>query len=105
MVRVFLAWLDLVGISIERRRYRLSIHETADVATQERWWAEQLSIDAASFQRATLKRHNPRTVRHQTGEDYHGCLVVSVTCPAALYDQIDGWWSAVVASVSAASAD
>lgn len=89
---VFLAWLDLVGVSEEDRRYRLTIHESADAKSQEQWWAERLAIPLAAFGRATLKRHNPRTIRRNTGASYHGCLVVSVARSSRLYYAVEGWW-------------
>jgi hypothetical protein len=96
LLRLFLVWLDLVGIREEERIYALSIHESADVATQERWWQDRLMIPAASFRAAVLKRHNPRSVRRNTGDTYHGCLLVEVRRSAALYDAITGWWRGAV---------
>jgi transcriptional regulator with XRE-family HTH domain len=85
VLSVFLAWLDLVGVSSDRRSYRLSIHESAQVAEQERWWAVTLQIPLSSFRRASLKRHNPLPSRHNVIEGYHGCLTVSVARSRALY--------------------
>jgi transposase len=96
VLRVFLSWLDLVGVAEEDRIYRLNIHESADVSSQESWWAQELGLSLASFARATLKRHNPATVRRNVGDDYHGCLVVSVRRSRGLYDQIDGAWRRIV---------
>ncbi|MGW2253591.1 hypothetical protein ACWCXH_25850 [Kitasatospora sp. NPDC001660] len=44
-----------------------------------------------SFGRTTLKRHSAKTVRQNTGEGYHGCLVVGVVGGADLYRRIEGW--------------
>jgi hypothetical protein len=96
VLALFLRWLDLVGASEEDRSYRLNIHESADVAVHEQWWAERLGVPLASFRRATLKRHKPTTVRLNTAEHYHGCLVVSVRRSSNLYDCIEGWWSALI---------
>ena len=95
VLRLFLDWLDLVGVPEADRVYRLNIHETADVARNERWWAQQLEVPLASFARATIKRHKPVTVRLNTGEHYHGCLVVSVAKSGRLYYSIEGWWGAL----------
>lgn len=95
---VFLAWLDLLGVPETSRTYRLSIHETADVASHEEWWARELHLDRAAFHRASLKRHRPTTVRKNVNEGYHGCLVVRVARPAAVYDAIEGWWHRVVSA-------
>jgi len=43
----------------------------------------------------TLK-HNPRTVRKNTGADYHGCLRVDVLRGASLYRKIEGWAAAAM---------
>ena len=101
VVNVFLAWLDLLGIPEERRSYRLSIHESADVAAHEQWWAVALGLDPTGFMRATLKRHNPKTVRKNVNVGYHGCLIVRVGQPAPLYDAIEGWWQRLVTDATA----
>lgn len=98
VLHTFLAWLDLVGVPEAARSYRLTIHESAHVTAQEAWWARELGIPLASFSRATLKRHNPATVRRNTGDSYHGCLVVTVQGSGALYDAIEGGWRRIVES-------
>ncbi len=105
IIVVFLAWLDMLGVEEARRSYRLSIHETANVASHEAWWAATLNLEAASFRRATLKKHKPVTVRKNTNSDYHGCLTVRVAKPAALYDAIEGWWQRLVCMSTALRAD
>ncbi|MGW3394010.1 hypothetical protein [Streptomyces hydrogenans] len=99
MVRVFTAWLDLLGVPVERRTYSLMIHETADVPAAELYWAGLLDVDPTRFGRTTLKRHNPKTVRKNTGADYRGCLVVRVLGSADLYRRIEGAWCGIVGAV------
>ena len=38
-----------------------------------------------------LKRHNPKTVRKNVGEGYHGCLRIDVRRSGDLYRRIEGW--------------
>ncbi|MEU7648942.1 hypothetical protein [Streptomyces huasconensis] len=97
MIRVFLAWLDLLGVAPERLQYRVMIHENADVSAAEQYWADLVCVDVSVFQRTTLKKHNPKTVRKNTGEGYHGCLVVRVRKGADLYCHIEGWWNGITA--------
>jgi hypothetical protein len=78
MIRLFLRWLDLVGVTHDRVRFRLHIHESADVEMALRHWSDQVGIDPASFLNTILKRHNPATVRGNVGASYHGCLCVEV---------------------------
>jgi hypothetical protein len=50
------------------------------------------------FQGPTLKRHNPKTLRKNTGDNYRGCLVIYVRKGLELYRHIEGWASAVMAA-------
>lgn len=72
------------------------IHESADVAGAERYRADLTGTDATTFGRATLKKHNPKTVRKNVGEDCRGCLVIRVKQGADLYRRIEGWWCGIV---------
>jgi transcriptional regulator with XRE-family HTH domain len=101
VIRVYLAWLDLLGVSRERLRFRVLIHESADVDAAHRHWADIAGVEASAFAKPTLKKHNPKTVRKNTGDDYHGCLVVTVARSAELYNRIEGWWSGIVAHAEA----
>ncbi|MEU5093870.1 hypothetical protein [Streptomyces sp. NPDC020996] len=99
VIQVHLAWLDLLGVKRERLRFRVMIHETADVAGSERYWADLVGIAPSALQPSTLKKHNPKTVRKNTGDDYHGCLVIRVLQGAELYRRIEGWWYGIVGAV------
>ncbi|MFE6839720.1 hypothetical protein ACFVFI_33470 [Streptomyces sp. NPDC057705] len=99
MVLTFLAWLRLMGVTDDRLRFALQIHETADVAASEQYWREVVGLDASHFGKTTLKRHNPRTNRKKTGDTYNGCLSVRVLQGADLYRRIEGWWCGIVGAV------
>jgi transposase len=90
LVELFIRFVEAAGRSRHELRYRVSIHENADAEAAARWWAAQLGVDAGSFQRPTLKRHNPRTTRTNVGADYRGCLVVRVPRSRELYLWIAG---------------
>ncbi|MCW7943275.1 hypothetical protein AAW14_14750 [Streptomyces hygroscopicus] len=100
VIRIYLAWLDLLGVERERLRYRVMIHMTADVEGAQRYWADLVGVDVSAFQRTTIKKHNPKTVRKNVGESYRGCLVISVLQCADLYRRIEGWWTGMVNAAS-----
>ncbi|MFF0386952.1 hypothetical protein [Streptomyces sp. NPDC004286] len=100
VIRVFLAWLDLLEVERERLRYRVMIHPTADVEGAQRYWAGLVGVDTSAFQPTTIKKHNPKTVRKNVGEDYRGCLVINVLQGADLYRRIEGWWTGMVDALS-----
>lgn len=97
LIRFFLRFLDTVGIGREELTYRVHIHETADVLGAERFWQRVTQADPCQFRRTVLKTHNPRTVRANVGDDYHGCLRVEVRRSGELYRQIDDWTSSIMA--------
>ena len=99
MITVYLAWLRLLGVERDRLRFRLQIHESADVDRSQRFWADIVGVDVSEMQRPTLKKHNPKTTRKNTGDSYHGCLVVDLLGSAELYRRIEGWWSGLVVEV------
>ena len=101
LIRFFLRFLDTVGISRGELTYRVHIHETADVLGAEQFWQRVTQADPRQFRRTALKIHNPKTVRANVGDDYHGCLRVEVRRSADLYRQIDGWTSSIMASPGA----
>ncbi len=90
LVGLFLRFVEALGERRAALRYRVSIHETADVEEAVRWWAERVGVAPDDFQRTSLKRHRPTTVRMNTGETYRGCLSVEVPRSRRLYWKIEG---------------
>lgn len=101
LLEVFLRFLEVNGVARAAVRYRVSIHESADPAAAERWWAQRLGLLLSWFQRATLKRHRASTNRHNTGDQYHGCLVVYVPRGRELYWRIEGVMRGIAGECSA----
>ncbi|MFG3120003.1 hypothetical protein ACGF4C_37295 [Streptomyces sp. NPDC048197] len=104
MIRVYMAWLTLLGVEREHLRFSLMIHESADVVGAEQYWADLVGIDVPDLCKTVLKRHNTKTVRKNVGDDYRGCFVVRVLQCAELYRRIEGWWAGMVKSVSTPAA-
>lgn len=102
VIRVFLRWLDLLDVGRDRLTLRVCIHETADVKAAEDYWADIVGVDVSAFSKATLKKHNPRTVRKNTGESYRGCLAIYVRQSADLYRRMEGAWYGIVGAAPAA---
>ncbi|WP_406190408.1 hypothetical protein OH733_22865 [Streptomyces griseus] len=103
MIKVFLAWLRLVGVDDEHLRFDVLIHETADVAGAERFWAELTGAESAAFGKTSLKKHSPKTNRKNVGDNYRGCLAVRVLKGAELYRRIEGSWYGIVLGADTAS--
>ncbi len=91
LIKFFLRFLAAAGVQWTQMRFRVYIHETADVAAAEEFWARITNTDPGTFYRAVLKHHNPQTVRKNVGTEYHGCLRIDVLQSADLYRRIEGW--------------
>ncbi|MFD7339956.1 hypothetical protein ACFV98_28715 [Streptomyces violascens] len=96
VIRVYLRWLELQGVTPERLRLCVNIHESADVEEATRFWEELTGLGPASFNRPVLKRHNPKTRRKNTGEAYRGCLTIYVRDSVDLYRRTEGAWYGIV---------
>jgi hypothetical protein len=97
LVKFFLRFLDVAGIDPGRLVFRAYIHESADIDAAQRFWLDVTQADPTQFRSPTLKRHNARTVRKNTGDDYHGCLRIDVMRGGELYHKIEGWATATMA--------
>lgn len=95
MIRLFLAWLLLIGVPRERLRFNVSIHQTADVAAATAFWSAVTGVPASAFGKAWIKRHAPKTNRRNVDDAYHGCLAVTVARSTDLNRRIAGWWEGV----------
>lgn len=98
LISFFLRFLDVAGIERDRLIFRIYIHQSADVEAAETFWLETVKAAPAQFRKTTLKKHNPATIRRNTGEGYHGCLRIDVRRSADLYGKIEGWAAAAMAS-------
>jgi transcriptional regulator with XRE-family HTH domain len=100
LILFFLRFLAVVGVPQERLRCSVSIHESADVTAAERFWLDVTGLPVERFRRPTLKRHNPKTNRMNTGDGYPGCLVIHVLQGLEPYRQIEGWAQAAMGARS-----
>lgn len=95
MIKLFLAWLALLGIHNDRLVFRLQIHESAELQIALRFWSHVVGVETSEL-RVTLKRHNPVTRRKNIGDDYRGCLIVYVTRSTELGRRIAGWFEGIM---------
>ncbi|MGO8958475.1 MAG: helix-turn-helix domain-containing protein [Streptosporangiaceae bacterium] len=98
LILLFLRFLAAVGVAPDRLICQVHIHESADVEAAQRFWRDVTGVPADQFRRPLLKRHNPKTVRKNTGEQYRGCLRIEVRRGAYIYRQIEGWAAATMAA-------
>lgn len=95
MHKLFLTWLkQYLKIPEADIRYDLYIHEKADIEKAEDFWIKNLSIKIRFP--VYLKKHNPKTKRKNTGENYNGVLRIWVIKSSDLNRKIAGWIEGVI---------
>jgi hypothetical protein len=100
VIRVFLAWLSLLGITQSEVTFRVAIHRSGDVDGAEKFWAAVVGVSQSELARTSLKRHERRQSRHHPTESYLGCLRVEVRKSTDFNRQIAGWWQGLAAAVA-----
>jgi hypothetical protein len=95
LIQFFLRFLTMAGTPPENLAFQVYIHENADVRSAELFWLKITGARPEQFRRASLKRHNPKTVRKNVGDDYRGCLRIDVRRSADLYHKIEDWARAI----------
>ena len=96
LIRFFLRFLAAAGTAHSDISFRICIHEDADLVMAQQFWLEITGASLDQFRTPTLKRHNPKTVRRNTGEGYHGCLRIDVRRSSRLYRKIENWAAAIM---------
>jgi len=94
LIQFFLRFLDSTGTTRADLTFRVYLHEKADIESAQRFWIDVTGASPGQFLTPVLKRHNPKTVRKNVGENYHGCLRIDVRRSAELYHRIEGWAAA-----------
>ncbi len=101
LIRLFLRLLEAAGVDSRKLRFRVQIHETADIARRRSSGCAspgRTGADRAQLYRTTFLHHNLRTVRRNVGCGYQGCFRLEVMQSAELYRMIEGWVCAVTSS-------
>ena len=95
MITFMRGWLKrYCGIHDRDVRFRLGIHEFADVRGSLQFWARHLGVAPTEIH-TWLKRHNPSPKRRNIGSTYHGTMRMEVAQSTALTHRIAGWIQAM----------
>lgn len=91
LIQLFLRFLTAVCADPATIRYRVHIHETADLEVATQYWMDIVGAGRWAFDVPNIKRHNPKTRRTNVGADYRGCLQIRLRQSRELYRKIEGW--------------
>lgn len=105
LIRLFLRFLEVVPVEHGGPSFRLHIHVSADEERAKDFWCKEVGMSRDAFLPTTWKRHNPTTIRKNTGDTYNGCLVVGARRSTRLYWYIENLAKAAMKGMSDAGID
>lgn len=76
-------------------KYRLYIHENADIAAARLFWSRLLNVSLEQIP-VCLKRNIPSPRKRNIQADYCGTIRIVATCSSRLNHRINGWVGALV---------
>jgi hypothetical protein len=94
MLLMFRKWA-IRYLQTEKLVYELYIHEKADIPKAQRYWEKIFHLKKNDL-KIYIKKHNPKTVRHNTGIAYYGVMRIWIPKSTDLNRQIEGWIEGVV---------
>jgi hypothetical protein len=101
MIRFFLEWLRVIfdktlkDITIDIYIHDIQRHRTKEIID---FWTETIRCPKNYLQHVYYKKGNPKTLRKNTGENYHGTIRINVKASSTLNRRIAGWTQGVVKS-------
>lgn len=99
MIKLFLLWLKEIchktfdDLIIEVYIHHLHRERTEEIVT---FWTNIINDPQGVIARVYYKKGNPKTIRKNIGQTYHGTLTIYVKSSSSLNRQIAGWTQGVV---------
>jgi hypothetical protein len=91
MILLFRKWLiNTFSVNDSDLVYELYVHKTANIEEAQTYWSKILLISTKEL-RTYLKKSKIKTIRKNTGNDYHGLIRVKVNKSTNLNRKISGW--------------
>ncbi len=99
MLQFFLRWLQEIGVTRDKIRYELYIHDTAKARTESirEFWSKTLKSRITEFEKVYWKKGKISTQRKRTGVDYFGLIRIRVTQSTDLNRRVAGWVNGICA--------
>ena len=101
MIRFHVAWLrEVLGVSDIDMQITLHIHENrlAEIDDFKLYWLNATGLKQENFTKPVIKRHIPKTKRHNIADTYHGLVAIRVRSSTMLNRRILGWIHGIIAA-------
>lgn len=98
MISLFLRWLFVCGVEKQDIRFSIYIHENhrSKIKQVKKFWIDKTGFSEKYFTYVYFKKHNPKTKRRNTGDDYYGNLRINIKASSTFVRKTEGWVRGVV---------
>jgi hypothetical protein len=101
MIRFHVAWLrEVLGVSDSDIQVTLHIHENRlqELEDFKSYWLNATNLTLENYTKPVIKRHKPKTKRHNVADTYHGLVAIRVRRSTMLNRRILGWIHGIIAA-------
>lgn len=101
MIRFYLSWLrQIIGVADTDIQIILHIHENrlSDMDAFKNYWLKATNLKLENFAKSVIKRHKPKTKRHNITDTYHGLVAIRVRRSTMLNRRVLGWIHGIIAA-------
>lgn len=92
LIKLFLKWVrEICKIQESNIKYNLCIHENANIDKAVDYWSKVVIIPRSRFGKTVLKKHNIKTNRKNTEDNYYGLMRLSISKSTNLNRKIAAW--------------
>lgn len=101
MIRFHINWLrKSLGVKDNDMQIVLHIHENrlSEIDDFKKYWLTATGLKSGNFVKSIVKRHIPKTKRHNIADTYHGLVAIRVRHSTMLNRRILGWIHGIIAA-------
>ena len=101
MVQFHIEWLrNMLEIADTDMQLTLHIHENriSELASFTKFWLDVTGLKPVNVAKPVIKKHIPKTKRHNIANTYHGLVAIRVRRSTMLNRRILGWIHGIIAA-------
>jgi hypothetical protein len=76
MIKVFVRWLDLLGVSKDRLKIKLHLYKDMNIYKEIKFWSKKLAVDRSQFSKSYVKDSLFAELTYKNGFGHGTCNVI-----------------------------
>jgi len=76
MLKLFISWLELLGIKRKNLRVKLHLYSDMNIKESITFWSKELKIPLSQFRKSYIKENSSKTITYKNGFGKGTCCVI-----------------------------